>query len=65
MGTDRGVTKSLLISEDSALPPKYKVAPSVLWPEVEGPPSVLPIYDGTILKDNVSLYDSVQEGLKH
>ena len=36
--TDRGVKESLLISEDSMLPPHNKVAPSILLAEVEGPP---------------------------
>ena len=39
VGTDRGVKESLLISEDSMLPPHFKVAPSILLTEVEGPPS--------------------------
>ena len=55
VGTDRGVTEPPIISGGPAPPPKYKVSPSILRPEAEGPPigTVVLVYDEAYIKDNV------------
>ena len=50
-GTETSPEPAPTFSEGSVWTSGVGLAPSILWPEEEGPPRLVPVYDGAVMCD--------------